>query len=345
MATRKKEPKEPKAEGRGEKANPPTRFELWWEEAWEGWISSVIPLVLLAIGYLFYKFDLVSEHFAGVAVVLIIIGGSIISLALPVWSIVRERSPGVRALFITTITVALVATLWPSLRVASPPAPLAETHLGANALTQTVKTGTTGPYEITVSGHFKKAGMQEAAGNYTLNLKSGNQTEEIDGTLSRTLVQVHGRRGGGSSEVQEQTEHSHRLQSITGSEITFSTDGIDDALSDGLTIAVRSAGPNPLFFWIFGGLACLVAIGFDARTTDAKGRLKTYLAAGTGIALAFAIVFPYDASPHSTVKPAVSALLLALVIGGLGGALLSVVARALFGPKISKVSKVKRTRR
>ncbi|HEY7958015.1 MAG TPA: hypothetical protein VII38_22090, partial [Polyangia bacterium] len=185
MATRKKDQKPAVSDGRD---RPPTRFELWWEEAWEGWIKSIAAVVLLAVAYLFYKFDLVGEHFAGVLVVLLIIGGSVISLAVPAWPVIKTRSPSVRALFLTMLAVSIVATAWPCLRLAAPPSPIAEAHLQTGALSETVKTGAVGPYEVTVSGHFKKAGMQEAEGSYTVKATSGQDTEEIDGTLKRTLV-------------------------------------------------------------------------------------------------------------------------------------------------------------
>lgn len=331
MAARKKSEKSEKSEAGEPERKPPTRFELWWEEAWEGWIKAVAPVVALGAGYLLYKFDVVGERFAGVALVLIIVGGSVLSLAWPAWTVVQAKKPAVRWTFFAMLAMAIFAGAWPSLRVASPPPAVAEGQLTSSALTTTIKTGTTGPYDLTVSGDFKTQGMSDVEVNYDLHATSDGTTREIEGTLKRQVMQ--GRRGARS--LSERNEHTHRLE-LKGGAITFSTDGIDQELAGPLTLTLRKAGPNPMLFWILGGLAILIGLAFDARTTDAKGRLKTYMAAGNAIALSFAIVFPQDATPHSVVKPAVSALLLALVIGGLGGALLSVIARVLFGPKIKR---------
>jgi hypothetical protein len=99
---------------------------------------------------------------------------------------------------------------------------------------------------------------------------------------------------------------------------------------------VRPAALNPIIFLVLSGLALLLAIGFDARLGDKKSKTKTYLSAAVGFCLVFAIAFPAEATPHSLVRPAVGALVLSTALGALGGWLLGVTGRALFGVSTAK---------
>lgn len=314
----------------------PSTIGLWFEEAWEGWLKPLGGIGLLAIAYLLYKFDLVPETIAGAALVLIIVVGSIAVAALPAWG--RVKTPGTRALFITFVALWAVGTGYPSLRSALPPRTQAEVKLTASALSGKAHVETTGPLELTVSGHFKGAAMAEADANYTITVDSPGGHDEVSGTLKRALVRYRaGRRGGTSTAIQERTEELHRLANARG-DLTLSTDGIDDKLEGGLTIDVRSAGLNPIIFLLLGGLALLLALIFDARLADPKAKVKTYLTAGVAVCYVFAIHYPSEATPSSLVRPAVGALVLALLIGGLGGWLLGALARLLFGPKTARKS-------
>src|SRR4051794_30293344 len=143
-----------------------TRFQLWFEDAWEGWIRPLGLLIVLAIGYLLYKFDLVSEHVAGLVLVLAVVVGTIVVGALPARPL--TRAPWQRALLVTLIATALAGMVYPVVRAAVPGATLAEAHLTADKLTATLATGKSGPYDVTVIGHFKEAGRSDAEAGYSL---------------------------------------------------------------------------------------------------------------------------------------------------------------------------------
>jgi hypothetical protein len=317
----------------GAKKKPASMLQLWFEEAWEAWLKPIGGLLLCALAYLLYKFDLVGESSAGPVAVLVVLGGTAFSTAVPSWPLVR--TPLQRALFVTTCAAWLIATGYPSLRAATPSAPLAEGRLTAAQPTTTVKVRSNGPYEIAVGGQFKTAGG-EAEASYTIKA-SGGGSDEVQGTIKRSLVRMRtSRRGGTSTQLQEHNENVHRLPHVSGGELTLTVDGVDEQLDNGLVVDVRPAGLNPIFFWGLGALALLLALGLDARLTEGKGKLKSYLAVGVGICYVFSIAYPDEATPHSLVRPAVSSLLLALIIGGLGGWLGGIIARALFGPKLKK---------
>lgn len=132
-----------------------SRFQLWLEEAWEGWLKSVGVIILCAIAYLLYKFDLINEGLAGALLVGIILVGTIASVALPSWEVVRGKPPRQKALYVTMLVAWVVASAYPSLRASLRPAPLGEATVTQEGQTVTVKTGKSGPYELTVSGRLK----------------------------------------------------------------------------------------------------------------------------------------------------------------------------------------------
>jgi hypothetical protein len=330
---------------------PPKRggsssFQLWFEEAWEGWIRPLGVIFLLVLAVVIYKFDLISETVAGALLALGVIGGTVASGALPAWPLVRK--PGERLMFFAMLAMWLVGTGYPSLRVALPGRILAEGHLTTERPSATLKVDSQGPYELTVSGHFKQAGASDAEATYTIKAEGGGVTDEVSDRLERKRVSVRvGRRGGTSTQLQERTEMNHRLPGVRGGEVKLTADGVDDQLEEGLAVALRSGGPSPLLFVALAVLALLLALVLDATLVDpatltgkskSKG-VRSYLTAAVAVALVFSLEYPAEATPHSVVRPAVGALALGLLVGGIGGWLLSVIARALFGPKVKKARK------
>jgi hypothetical protein len=333
-------------EGQAKRGGSSSSFQLWFEEAWEGWIRPLGVIFLLIVAVAIYKFDLITESFAGVLLAAGVIGGTLASGALPAWPLVRK--PGERVAFFAMVALWLLGTGYPSLRVAIPGHVLAEGHLTTEAPSATLKTGAEGPYALTVSGHFKQAGAADAEATYTIKAEAGGATDEVSDKLERKRVSVRvGRRGGTSTQLQEHTEQSHRLPTVRGGEVKLTADGVDDQLEEGLAVALRSGGPNPLVFTAMAVLALLLALGLDAKLVDpstltgkskSKG-VRTYLTAAVGVALVFSLDYPAEATPHSVVRPAVGALALGLLAGGIGGWLLSTIARGLFGPKVKKANK------
>jgi hypothetical protein len=314
-------------------------FQVWWEGAWEEWIRPLGVIFLCAIAYVLYKFDLISEGTAGAILVIGVVLGTLAAGALPAWPLCRTATQ--RGMMAALVALWVLGTGYPAIRAALPPPALSEVHLTPAQLSQKLHLNADGPYEISVSGHFKQAGASEAEASYNLKVEGGGQSDEVSGDLKRSLVHLRTSRRGTSTSVQEHTEQSHRLPNVRGSELTITAEGIDEELEGGLEVAVRRAGPNPMIFLILGGLAALLALVLDVllsaksdpKSPKSKTSTKTYLTAAVGVALVFAINFPMEVTPHSLVRPAVGALVLALVTGGLGGWLLAGIARLLAGPK------------
>jgi hypothetical protein len=317
-----------------------TAFQLWFEEAWEGWIRPLGLILLLAIGYLLYRFDLVGERVAGLVAVLAVVVGAIVVGTLPARPL--ARAPWQRALLVTMVAVALGGMVYPTVRAAVPTALLGEATLTNDKPSATIQTGRSGPYDLAVLGHFKEAGRSDAEAGYGIKaVDNGGGSDEVSGTINRKLVTIRSRKGSSSS-VQEHNEQKHRLPHVVGPQVTVTADGVDEQLEGGLTVQLRAGSFNPLVFIILGALALAMALVLDTRLVDVKAKQKAHLTAALAVAYAFSLYYPQEATPHALVRPAVSAFLFALVVGGLGGWLLGGIGRFLFGPKIKKTAAAKR---
>jgi hypothetical protein len=323
-----------------EKKQSGSSFQLWWETAWEEWVRPLGVIFLCAVAYVLYKFDLISEGTAGALFVIGVVLGTLAAGALPAWPLCRTATH--RGLLAALVALWALGTGYPAIRAALPPRAIAVVHLTTAQPSQKVQVGADGPYEIAASGRLKQIGAAEVEARYALKVEGGGHSDEVSGELKRALVHLRtSRRGGTSTSVQEHTEVAHRLPSVRGPELTISTDAIDESFEEGLEVAVRRAGPNPVIFFVLGGLAVLLALVLDvllplkpdAKAPKSKPATKTYLAAASGVALVFSIDFPTEGTPHSLVRPAVGALILALVVGGLGGWLLAGIVRVFAGPK------------
>ncbi len=318
-----------------EKSAEPKVYGSRFEEHWEGWIKSLGPIVLFGIAFALYKFELISESVSGAGVVLIVVLGAVGSSAWPAWRFVRE--PWQKSLFLVMSAIWLVSAAYPTLRVVLPRKVLAEAHLTNSQKGATLDTHESGPYEISVSGHFKDERGDADAG-YLIKAEGGGGSDEVAGDLERKRATARaGRKGGTISYIQERTESSHRLETVKGGQIKLSIDDVDEKLEDGLTVAVQSAGLNPMIFLVLGALVILVALFFDVKLTDIKGKsAKSYLAAGAAFTYAFALHFPMEATPHRVVRPAVGSMFLALLVGAAPGSLLAIMGRFFNKPKLKK---------
>ncbi len=308
-------------------------FQLWFEDAWEGWIRPLGLIVVLAIGYLLYKYDLLSETVMGALLVLGVILGAIGAGVLP--ALPLTRAPWQRALLVTMALAALVATGYPTLRLVLPGAPLAEATLTTAAPSVTVTPSAIGPYDVTASGHFKDSSRAEAEASYTLKVSDNSGgSDEVEGAVRRKQLSYRTRRGSSTSTM-ERNEQTLRLPHVRGPQVTLATD-VDEQLEGGLKLELRRGSLNPIVFLVLGILALLMALVLDTRLIDWKTNKKSHVTACVAIAFAFAVSYPDEATPHALVRPAVSSFILALVVGGLGGWLLGGIGRVLAGPKKPK---------
>jgi len=306
----------------------------WLSQAWADWIRPLGLLVLAGLAYLGYRFDLIGEQVAGIALVIALLLGVLGVGVVPAWGLARRSADRIMILLLASF--ALIGAAGPSLHVAWAPGALASARLTSAALKVGLTTNTSGPYELVVSSRFKQGGAAEAEASYVLEL-DGAGKEQIRGEVKRTLHRYRtSRRGGSGTSLEEHTETVHRLSAVSGGVVEVSTAAISDQL-DGIDVALRPAGPRPELFWVLGALAVLLGLALDARLVvpiseeDRKvrgpKRELSHLTSVSAMLLVFAINFPMEATPRTLVKATVGAFFLALLLGGAGGWLLASFVR------------------
>ncbi len=320
----------------------PSAFKRWFDQAWNDWIQPLGLIGVIGLGYAGYKFGILGERVTGVSIVLVTLL-SLVAFGLATsWKLARTSAQ--RTSLLVMAVLALGGAVWPTIRIAWNPAPLATGELTAASPKVELETGVEGPYEILVSAHFKQAGASDVEASYSLDVQGQGGATKVSGELKRSTVRNRtSRRGGTSVSTLEHTENVHRVPDVLGSKITIATDGIDDQIDGGLTVALRSGGPRPEIFWVLSGLSLLLALildsrlGNDLREEDRKFRGPkreiSYLTPAMGMLAVFAVSFTHDAMPSALVRSALSALVLALIAGGVCGWLLAAFARLATRPR------------
>src|SRR5262245_40709152 len=73
-----------------QKELPPT-FQAWLQADWTGWLKPVAAIVALIGACFAYDRGLIPEGSAGLAVVALIVGGAIVSAAMPAFPLLERR--------------------------------------------------------------------------------------------------------------------------------------------------------------------------------------------------------------------------------------------------------------
>jgi hypothetical protein len=237
-----------------------------------------------------------------------------------------------RTLFAILTFVWAAAVGYPTVRKAVPRKVLAETVLTEQSKTAklTIGEGSTGPFDVTVSGSLRSDAGSDKRVDYTTSITGdGGQSEELSGEFTVAVRQARVRRG--STHWTEQNNQSeHRLpRTLRGHELQVETAQLDDLLEDGLHITVHPQSLNPSWFLLAGILVVLAMMFVEARLGDAK--TKTHLIMASASTLIFAYHFTAHATPNRLVFPALDSLFLALITGGIGGTLVGAVVRRVSG--------------
>ncbi|MCS6914281.1 MAG: hypothetical protein RMK29_13630 [Myxococcales bacterium] len=317
---------------------PANRLDEFLEQHWEAWLRPVVLLVLLGAGVLGYRWDLISETVAGLLAAGGILGVTIYATARPVLKLIEARRN--RILFGGLVVVWAISSGFPALRKAVPRSVLAEAVLTEQNMTAQVHIpGSTGPFDMTVSGKIMGGGAQQVEATYEVVVTApGGASATVEGSLEYSVHQTRSRRGT-THWTEKHDRNEHRLpSSLRSNELTLSTERIDTLLQDGLHILIHPRDPLlPFFMPTFGGVATpvlgllvvLIMIFLETRIGDAEN--KPYLVMASLTTLVFSWRFSLRATPTNLVAPAVEALFVSLILGGMGGSLIGWIARRLSG--------------
>lgn len=317
---------------------PGNRLDEFLEQHWEAWLRPVVLLAVLGAGVLGYRWDLISETVAGLLAAGGIVLVTIYATARPAFDLIETRRN--RILFGALVVLWAVSSGFPALRKAVPRPVLAEAVLTEQNMTARVNLpGGTGPFDMTVSGKILGGGAQQVDATYEIVVTApGGASATVEGSLEYSVHQTRSRRGT-THWTEKHDRNEHRLpSSLRGNELTLSTERIDTLLQDGLHILIHPRDPFlPILMPTLGGVAVpllgflvvLVMIFLETRIGDAEN--KPYLAMASLTTLVFSWRYSLRATSTNLVAPAVEALFVSLILGGMSGSLAGWIARRASG--------------
>jgi hypothetical protein len=309
---------------------PPTKYQQFMEQHWDGWLSQVLLIVLLGVGVIAYKADMLRESVVGLLLAGGLVATAIYATAVPAYDLIQSQTG--RRLFSLLVIVWVAAAGYPTLRKG-----MARKDLATAVLTEDNKTakltigeGQIGPFDMTVSGSLKPEARQESHVGYELTLtgEGGVQAEE-SGEFTAVTHQGRVRRGS-THWTEERNQVEHRLPgNLRGKELTVTTEHVDDMLQSGLHISIHPQSMNPNWFFIAGALVVLAMMYVETKIGDSKTKPHLIMASlGT---LMFSWRFHEIATINRMVAPSLDALLAAVCVGGIGGTMIGAVVRRASG--------------
>ena len=320
----------PKKGDAKEKEAPKTGFQRFMDDHWESWLGPVLMLVLAAGFIVSYKMDLLRESAVGVILAGGLVAYGIYYTALPAYDLIKN--PLGKKLFAALAIVWVAAAGYPTLRKALGREVLADTVLTKDHLTEklAIGKGKTGPFDVTVSGTIKPGGGQDTMVSYTLNVTGdGGVSEELNGDFSHRVNQMRVRRGT-TNWSEQHNQNEHRLNSrLRGKELTFSTESVDELMESGIHVTVHPQSYDPSWFFLAGIVVLLGMMFVETRIGDQK--IKPHLIMASASTLVFSYWFHKNATPSRLVAPTLDAVMLAAVVGGIGGTLVGAVVRRAAG--------------
>jgi hypothetical protein len=313
-----------------EKEAPKTGFQRFMDEHWDSWLGPVLMLVLAGGFIISYKMDLLRESAVGVILAGGLVAYAIYYTALPAYDAIRN--PLGKRLFAALAILWVAAAGYPTLRKGLGREVLAETVLTKEHLTDklTIGKGKTGPFDMTVSGAIKQGGGQDTTVSYTLNVAGeGGVSEELNGDFSHRVNQMRVRRGT-TNWSEQHNQNEHRLSSrLRGKELTVTTESVDELMESGIHVTVHPQSYDPTWFFLAGIFVLLCMMFVETRIGDQK--MKPHLIMASASTLVFSYWFHKNATPTRLVAPTLDAVMLAAVVGGIGGTLVGAVVRRASG--------------
>jgi hypothetical protein len=311
--------------GGGAKVAPnkklPSAFQIWFEDAWKGWLKHVSLILLAGLLFILYQLQLFNERVLGLFMALAVSLGALLLAAAPAREHIKSRTQ--RTVFYSTCGLWALVAVYPIVYGIFPGRVLASGQLTDEG-TQVTLQAPDGGKAVHIMSHIKGQGDVIASYKITGTWDRGSST--IEGELSRSIAHVRvGRRGSGTS-VTEHNEQKNYLGRTHGA-VTLRLDAKDESLDKDILVELRTAPVPPLIIFVLSGLLFVVTLALD-RVLDPKGR--TSLGVSVAVSLLFAIYFGfYQAHPNRVVTPAIGSFFVAIIVGGIGGWLIAWVVRKM----------------
>lgn len=294
-------------------------------------ISRYLPWFALAGAVIALVVTVVKSPAYNLYAATVLLVGAALGLGYVAWQHEMTLEPGERLrLGVRAVTaLAVLAALGPLAITLYPPPPAGVISLDRTGASGSVTVGgAAATIVLEAQGTFKRDIGDEARARYVLNVARERAEETVEGYFQRTGAAGPTAGPGGSGASSDATGSRHVLRSLRGpGRYTLSLERMPDVLEPPMRVAVRA---EPIPQWalgvLFGALA-LAALVVDARL--ARRGVESAFAPSLFVMLA--AVFYLHASYTRDTLPGdlLAATLVGVLGGGLGGEVLSRVARAI----------------
>jgi drug/metabolite transporter (DMT)-like permease len=307
----------------GSKRKPPTAFQIWFEDAWAGWLKHVSLILAAALLFVLYMSDLLNERFVGIILGFGVGIGAIFFAGTPAREHATTQGQKVALYAVCGLWAACSGyALWYGLY---PGAPYATLTLSDEGTTSKPLDIPDGGKSIYVKGKLKGGGGDV---NATFKIKGESQAGNVtaEGSLTRFTSTGRVGRRGVARNTTEFTERRLYLGRTKGP-LTLTMEQKDETLDKDMEVEVLRAPVPPIAIYILSGVVFVLALALD-RKLDPKGR--TFLGMAAAVSLVFATYFGFEqVSRHAIVRPAIGSLLAAFIGGGIGSWLITAIVKKM----------------
>jgi hypothetical protein len=294
----------------------PSTFTLWLDEALSGWIVPLAAVAAVALAGLLYLTGFAGEDATATVVVLGV--GIVATLFLVRPALDPRRDASARALAVAAALATAVATLLPALRTVRPGEPMFAGDLGQVGESIAVPPSAAGAVRLLVSGKLPDRG--EPSASFTIE----GTTPAVEGKLDRTYGYARVGRSGRARVAHDHTSDYYPARLADGAR-ALTLARLSGQLGSRLAVAVyREPIPVAGGPWVLAAVALLLACATDARLGQ-----KNNLSVAAGMALAFALLVTYNATPAAAVGPTAGGVVLGALAGSLAGWIVGVLVRQL----------------
>ena len=292
----------------------PSTFTLWLDEALSGWIVPLAAIAAVALAGLLYLTGFAGEDATATVVVLGV--GIVATLFLVRPALDPRRDASARALAVAAALATALATLLPALRTVRPGDPMFAGDLGQVGESIAVPPSAAGAVRLLVSGKLPDRG--EPSASFTIE----GTTPAVEGKLDRTYGYARVGRSGRARVAHDHTSDYYPARLPDGAR-SLTLARLSGQLGSRLAVAVyREPIPVAGGPWVLAAVALLLACAADARLGQ-----KNNLSVAAGMALAFALLVTYNATPATAVGPTVGGVVLGALAGSLAGWIVGVLVR------------------
>ncbi len=289
---------------------PPSNLSLWLEEALTGWLLPVAGLVLAGAAWGAYVLGLLPEGpTAGVLAVLVALVVALLMVR-PALSAAVDRTT--RGLVFAAAALAALVCVAKAVGATWPGAPLAVASLAKKGDTIQLPDGFSGRVRLLVHAPLPEGGTPQA------DFRLWGAELPIQGHVERTVSSVRVGRGSRANVAHDLNETWVRGTVRPGTQ-ALTLDRLSGQVAGPLEVMLFAEVVPPLAWVVLGAVAlALAAVGESRLRKGGAGAL-------CGMVLAYGFLVAGNATPSQAVGTSLGAVLL----GGLGGALLGALAALL----------------